>query len=85
MGDEEKKTDERPNTYFVELTKFIGKEVTVTNVRGEAYSGICKAINFQYLNIILMTDKEKIAIRDVSTIRRERTFDRFVEKGVKQK
>lgn len=85
MGEEENKTGEKSNIYLIELHKFLGKEVTVVNVKGEAYIGILKAINFQYLNVILMTDKEKIAIRDVSTIRRERTFDRFVEKGVKSK
>ena len=75
MGEEEKK-GERPNIYLIELNKFLGKEVTVTNARGEIYSGVCRAVNFQYMNVILMTDEEKIAIRDVSTIRRKRSFDK---------
>lgn len=71
MGDEER--IEKSNIYIKELKKFIGKEVTVVDANGLGYTGICRAFGFPYLNIIIMTENEKIIIRNVSTIKRKRT------------
>jgi small nuclear ribonucleoprotein (snRNP)-like protein len=64
---------EKSNVYLEELKKFIGKECEVTDASGNKYKGVCKGLNFNYLNIILMTDKEKIIIRNIANVRRLRS------------
>ena len=60
--------------YTSELIKFIGQEVRVTDNINNIYDGVCVAIGFQHLNVVIMNDKEKIAIKNISSISRKRTF-----------
>jgi len=64
---------ESSNVYLEELKKFVGKECEVTDAFGNKFKGICKGMNFNYLNIILMTEKEKIVIRNIANVRRLRS------------
>lgn len=63
---------EDKNIYIEELKKCIGKKVKVKTMDGEEIEGSCRAINFMHLSIILMTDKEKIIIKNIQKITRER-------------
>lgn len=60
------------NTYLIELKKFIGQQVVVTTVDGNTIKGICRAIDFNHLNVIIMTDEEKIIVKNVRNINRVR-------------
>lgn len=62
------------DTYAEELRKFIRKEVIVKNEFGDIFKGVCMSIGLGYLNVIIMTDTEKILIKNVSYIRRERSY-----------
>ncbi len=64
----------KENTYIEELKKFIKKPVVVINDQGNTFEGICKAIDFHYVNIILMTDNEKIFVKNVRSITRQRDW-----------
>jgi hypothetical protein len=63
-------------TYETELKKFIGSKVLVVDNQGNKHEGICKGVNLHYFNVILMTDDEKIAIRNVVYMKRLRTKTR---------
>lgn len=60
------------NKYVEELKKCEGKEVEVLTVDGQIHKGICRAINFSHLNVVLMTDEEKIIVKNVLIIKRKR-------------
>lgn len=60
------------NIYVTELMKFVKQEVEVTDVFGKTHTGICKAINFQHLNIVIFDDKQKLVIKNCQLIRRKR-------------
>lgn len=60
------------NTYVDELKKCIGKVVQVVREDGQTFKGVCKAISFTHLNIVLMTETHKIIIKNISHIVRER-------------
>lgn len=64
-----------------ETSKCIGREVTVTQLLGvdqvgravvEHTTGICLALQMQHLSVILMTDTEKVLLKNVHQIRRVR-------------
>jgi len=63
-----------------ETNKCIGREVTVTQYVGMdgsvpifiEHRGVCVAIQQQHLSVILMTEIEKVIIKNVGTIRRVR-------------
>ena len=62
-----KSTDKGVNTqnksrYTEELKKCLKQEVTVMDVNGHVTVGVCLAINYQYLNVVVMTDDEKIIV-----------------------
>lgn len=61
------------NFWFIELHKFVGKDVTVLDSRGVEHQGVFCAFSSQHLNVIIRTDDEKIIIRNVVTIRRKRS------------
>lgn len=61
------------NEYFEELQKFIGQRVRVVTATGEEFTGICKAVLYQHLNVVLMTGSEKILIKNISHMVRART------------
>jgi len=65
--------EQKINPYMDELKKFIKKYVTVKDQNGDTYVGECRAINFQHLNVVLMSDDEKIIIRNIQYIKRKRT------------
>ena len=67
------------NLYLKELNKFINKEVIVVKNNGEKFLGTCKAIAYNHLNIVLMTEQEKILIKDISHMIRIR--DSVLQKG----
>jgi len=80
MGQQPNKVQtNEPNIYIEELKKFIGQEVTVIDMNGKEFSGICKAISFMHLNIILMTNDEKIIIKNISYIKRKRTYQKDIK------
>lgn len=62
------------NIYAYELNKFIGKDVIVKTIDGEEIVGNCRAIDYTHLNIILMTTNEKIIIKNVKYIKRNRSY-----------
>jgi len=62
------------STWELEQSKFLNQEVKVTDSRGQIHIGVCKAINKQHFSIIIMTDTEKVAIRNVVYMTRKRTF-----------
>jgi hypothetical protein len=76
---------ENANVYLEELKKFIGEECEVTDASGNKYKGICKGLNFNYLNIILMTDKEKIIVRNIANVRRLRSVQSEPAKPASEK
>ena len=57
-----------------ELFKYLNKEVEVEDDKGKVYVGICKAISQPHLNIVLMTDTDKIIVRNLRRIQRKRSF-----------
>lgn len=67
---------ERDNDWIIELKKFIKQDVIVKDMFGTRYEGQCKAINYMHLNIVLMTDTEKIIIKNPQIMRRKRDTPR---------
>jgi len=63
---------EKENRYIIELKKFVGQEAVVTDALGKVFKGKVVAWGFNHLNVILMTDKEKIIIKNISNIVRKR-------------
>lgn len=68
MGEEPTKT----NRYVSELNKCLGKEVIVETSFKKKFKGILLGYNDVHLNVILMTEKEKQIIRNVTNISRRR-------------
>ncbi|MEK6880895.1 MAG: hypothetical protein AABY22_14845 [Nanoarchaeota archaeon] len=64
------------DAYKVELDKFLNKKVIVKDQFGETFEGVLRAYNINHLNVILMTDKDKILIRNIANIRRVRSKDK---------
>lgn len=65
-----------------EMNKMIGRRVTVTQYVGTNHEGlplyldhigVCIALQFQQLSIVLATDDEKIVLKNVAVIRRVRS------------
>jgi hypothetical protein len=67
-----KNTKKKPSKYTNELIKCIGKEVTVKDIGGKDFVGICEALDFFHLNVILKTDTETVIIKNIQHIRRKR-------------
>lgn len=65
----------KQDRYDEELEKCINQEVEVTDQQGTKYKGKLIAYNRVHLNVILMTNEEKIIIRNVANIRRKRRKD----------
>jgi hypothetical protein len=74
--------DRQSSAWERELNKMIGRQVTVTQYVGTSdqglplyidHVGVCVAMHFTHLSIVLMTDEEKIVLKNVSGIRRKRT------------
>ncbi len=74
--------DRQSSAWERELNKMIGREVTVTQYVGTSdqglplyidHEGVCVALQFQHLSIVLMTDTEKIVLKNIHAIRRKRT------------
>ena len=63
------------NECVAELKKFLRQDVVVRTMNNEEVKGNCRAINFQHLNVVLMTDKQKIIVKNIKSISRERTFN----------
>jgi small nuclear ribonucleoprotein (snRNP)-like protein len=61
--------------YDEELEKCINQEVEVIDQQGREYKGKLIAYNRVHLNVILMTNDEKIIIRNVANIKRKRRRD----------
>lgn len=65
-----------------EINKLIGRKITVTQFVGTSreglplyldHVGVCIAVQFQHLAIVLATDDEKLVLRNVASIRRPRS------------
>ena len=70
------------NNYLAEIRKFEKKEVTVRYYIGskiEKITGIITAINYNSLVIVIMTEKEKIIIKNFISVRRKRGMLNTVE------
>jgi len=64
------------NPYLDEIKRFIGKECEVKYLEGKeviSIKGKIRGMNFNHLNIVIMTDKRKIIIKHITTITRDRT------------
>ncbi len=64
-----------PNDLYEEYEKFVGKEVTVRYHEGDKVieeKGIIKFLNFSYLSLVLMTETEKVIIKNIISIRRKK-------------
>jgi len=85
QNQQNKSHSDETNVYIEELKKCVGQPVTVFDISGKEFSGICKAISFMHLNVILMTDDEKIIIKNISHIKRKRSFVTPAEKEAKFK
>lgn len=66
--------EQEKNSYIEEMKKFEGKEVIVIDRNENKVKGLCKAINYNYGHVILMTNKEKILMRNVAGIVRDRSY-----------
>ena len=71
--------EKKQNIFIAELKKFVGKEVEVTDIAMNQYKGICKAVSFTHLNVILMNERQKIVIKNIACIKRKRTFDKYAK------
>ncbi len=60
------------NPFSEELKKCIGKEVVVVDMKGKKHKGICRALNIQHMNVIIMTGTYKIALKNIQSIERRR-------------
>lgn len=70
---------ESGNRYVEELMKCVGKKVVVTDTEGNEVDGVCVAISHMHLNVVIRTDTEKIIIKNIRSIRRQRTFGKKEE------
>lgn len=68
---EDKKTI---NPFIEEAKKFLKQDVVVTTLDNEKIGGNLRAICFNHLNCVIMTDKEKILVKNVKIITRKRDF-----------
>ena len=63
------------NVYLQELKKFIGHEAVCRYNDGDRVlelKGVVKGISFNYLHVVIMTDTEKILIKNFIQLRRQR-------------
>ncbi len=59
------------NWWREEIDKFVGAQVEVNSDLGK-YTGVLRAIDFETMNCVLQTETQKILVRNVADIRRER-------------
>jgi len=62
--------ERKENQYIKHLKEFIGKKVTIEDHNGNKHTGVCKSINFSYLNVIIATGKDVIVVKNPSIIKR---------------
>ena len=74
--------EEKGNLWIEELKKCIKQKVKVFDGKGQEFEGECRAINYQYGNIVLMTDTHKLIIRNVDRIERLRTSKTTIERFI---
>lgn len=60
------------DTFTVELNKFIREDCVVTIMDGTVIEGKLVAYSQNHLNVIVMTETEKILVKQLSHIRRKR-------------
>jgi small nuclear ribonucleoprotein (snRNP)-like protein len=53
--------------YLEFINKFVNKRVVIADDGGNRYKGLCKAVNFPHLNVILVTEEanELTVVRNV--------------------
>lgn len=66
------KQKESKSLYSIQLEKFVGKNVEVSNLIGDKVKGKCIAVNKSHLNIILETTNNILIIKNINTIRRNK-------------
>lgn len=67
--------NQKTNRYIEELMKMHKCEVRVKDIFGTIHEGICIAVNFAHMNIILMTENQKIVVKNPQVIWRTRRKD----------
>jgi small nuclear ribonucleoprotein (snRNP)-like protein len=67
------------NKYLEELNKMLQQEVEVKDIDGTVYKGVLRGFYMQHLNICIMTDTEKVIIRNWVSMKRKR--NKTEEKG----
>ena len=66
------------NAYLDEIKKFIGSEVVVTYYEGDeikTLEGTLKALQFNYLHLVIMTKTDKVLLKNFVKITRKRKSD----------
>lgn len=71
--------NEEKNEFVDELKKCVKKQVEVVMKTGEKFVGQCRAISYNHLNVVLMTETEKIILKDISHIKRKRSLIKNVK------
>lgn len=64
-----------PNELFKEFEKFVNQEVTVEFHRGDEVKeliGKLVFLNFGYLNCVIETEKEKVIVKNIISIKRKK-------------
>jgi len=56
------------NAFYEELKKFRGRNIIVTKTNGETREGICKAVDFTTMRVIIFTGSELKAVKNVDEI-----------------
>ena len=71
--------------YDTELEKCIKQDVNVETQAGKKFKGKLIAYNPIHLNVVILTEKKKIIIRNVSHIERNRDTSWDTSKPIKKK
>jgi small nuclear ribonucleoprotein (snRNP)-like protein len=67
----------KENNFVKELIKFIGQDVEVAVITSDGFKtfkGTCKALDYKSMNVVLMTNEEKIVLKNFLSISRKRDY-----------
>jgi len=57
------------NLWMHHLKKFLKKDVVVETQQGDVVMGNLRAIGYNHINVIIKTDKERILMKNVASVR----------------
>lgn len=63
---------DKKNQYIEELKKFVGSEVVLLDVNGNAHTGKCLAVNHQHLNAVVDTEDGIVVSKGVCYLKRKK-------------